>query len=124
LLLGSDILFHDVLIIFQQCAGHPNVRLLDLEHFLNRPSDHLAKYPILFEALIRETPGENTDATILINAVHSVNSIFTLALLLGFQKAMGSGASGKMEWHDLVSAEARGTIPKHEAKKQKYVKLI
>ncbi|KAF8902367.1 Dbl-like domain-containing protein [Gymnopilus junonius] len=91
---------------------------LDLKHFLNRPSEHLQKYPVLLEAVQKETAAENTDAEFLLEAIQAIKSLQSVAQLRTFQSAMGKGTPGKWEWHDLVSPEVRATFGKKEMKRQ------
>ena len=37
------------------------------------------------------------------------------------EESMGKGPSGQLQWHNLVSEEFRTSLPKKEAKRQKYV---
>jgi hypothetical protein len=90
----------------------------DLKHLLNRPSDHLQKYPILLDAILEKTEEENPDAEYLKEAMQTIKSLHSFAQLRTFQTAMGKGAPGKWEWHDLVSGEFMKTLPKKEVKRQ------
>jgi len=94
---------------------------LDLKHFLNRPSEHLQKYPVLLEAILMETAEGNPDASFLKEAIEAIKDLQTFAQLRTFQLAMGKGAAGKWEWHDLVSTELRKKMKKEEAKRQSCV---
>ncbi|RDB18445.1 Rho1 guanine nucleotide exchange factor 1 [Hypsizygus marmoreus] len=91
---------------------------LDLKHFLNRPAEHLQKYPVLLEAIHHETAEGNPDADYLVEAIESIKKLQSVAQLRTFQSAMGRGAAGKWEWHDLVSPEIRAGLSKKEAKRQ------
>lgn len=90
----------------------------DLKHFLNRPSEHLQKYPVLLEAILSETERDNPDAEFLGEAIEAFKSLQSVAQLRTFQTAMGKGVPGKWEWHDLVSPEVRQSFSKQEAKRQ------
>ncbi|KAG7094229.1 hypothetical protein E1B28_007835 [Marasmius oreades] len=94
---------------------------LDLKHFLNRPSEHLQKYPVLLEAILKETTEGNPDASYLKEAIDAMKDMQTFAQLRTFQFAMGKGAAGKWEWHDLVSTELRKKMKKEEAKRQSII---
>jgi hypothetical protein len=94
---------------------------LDLKHFLNRPSEHLQKYPVLLEAIFHETADGNPDADYLVEAIQAIKNLQTVAQLRTFQTAMGKGPTSKWEWHDLVAIEVREGMKKHEAKRQSYV---
>ncbi|KAJ7460820.1 signal transducer [Mycena latifolia] len=91
---------------------------LDLKHFLNRPAEHLQKYPVLLEAICHETAEGNPDADYLMEAVGAIRNLQSVAQLRTFQSAMGRGAPGKWEWHDLVATEVRKALPKEEQKRQ------
>ena len=49
----------------RQSAKHQESIRLDLKHLLNRPSEHLQKYPVLLQAIFRETAMGNPDADYL-----------------------------------------------------------
>ncbi|KAF9269288.1 Dbl homology domain-containing protein [Marasmius fiardii PR-910] len=93
----------------------------DLKHFLNRPSEHLQKYPVLLEAILKETAEGNPDASFLKESIDVMKDLQTFAQLRTFQLAMGKGAAGKWEWHDLVSTELRKKLKKEEAKRQSII---
>ena len=106
----------------QQCARQSaregaSVRF-DLKHFLNRASEHLQKYLVLLETILRETKRDNPDVEFLEEAIEAYKSLQSVAQLRTFQTAMGKGTPGKWEWHDLVSSEVRRTFSKQEAKRQ------
>ena len=89
-----------------------------MKHFLNRPSEHLQKYPVTLEAIRAETAVGNPDADYLAEAIEAIKNLQSVAQLRTFQSAMGRGAAGKWEWHDLVSPEVRQSLLKQEAKRQ------
>jgi hypothetical protein len=91
---------------------------LDLKHFLNRPAEHLQKYPVLLEAIYHETAEGNPDADYLLEAIGAIKNLQSVAQLRTFQSAMGKGTPGKWEWHDLVAADVRKAMPKEEQKRQ------
>ncbi|GLB41616.1 putative CNH domain containing protein [Lyophyllum shimeji] len=91
---------------------------LDLKHFLNRPAEHLQKYPSQLERILELTSKDNGDKDYLENAIEAIKNLQSVAQLRTFQSAMGKGAPGKWEWHDLVSTEVRQSLPKSEAKRQ------
>jgi RHO1 GDP-GTP exchange protein 1/2 len=91
---------------------------LDLKHFLNRPSENLQKYPILLDAMLKETAEDNPDADFLIAANEAIRTLQCVAQLRTFQVAMGKGTPGKWEWHDLVPPELLKRLSKQEAKRQ------
>jgi hypothetical protein len=91
---------------------------LDLKYFLNRPSEHLQKYPVLFEAIQKETVEGNPDADFLAEAVEAMKNLQGISQLRTFQSAMGKGPTGKFEWYNLVPEDVRATIPKQVAKRQ------
>ncbi|KAJ7230675.1 CNH domain-containing protein [Mycena pura] len=94
---------------------------LDLKHFLNRPAEHLQKYPVLLEAIYHETAEGNPDAEYLLEAVDAIRNLQTVAQLRTFQSAMGKGTPGKWEWHDLVAPEVMNAMPKEEKKRQSII---
>ncbi|KAJ7065216.1 CNH domain-containing protein [Mycena amicta] len=98
-------------------SGRTGARM-DLKHFLNRPSEHLQKYPVLLEAIYHETAVGNPDADYLLEAIGAIKNLQSVAQLRTFQTAMGKGTPGKWEWHDLVSPDVRQEMRKEEAKRQ------
>ncbi|KAF7309564.1 hypothetical protein MIND_00327400 [Mycena indigotica] len=98
-------------------SGRTGARM-DLKHFLNRPSEHLQKYPVLLEAIYHETAVGNPDADYLLEAIGAIKNLQSVAQLRTFQTAMGKGIPGKWEWHDLVSVDVRQEMRKEEAKRQ------
>ena len=52
-------------------------------------------------------------------AIEAIKNLQAIAQLRTFQSAMGKGAPGKWEWHDIVSAEIiKEQFSKQEAKRQ------
>ncbi|EEB94538.1 hypothetical protein MPER_06632, partial [Moniliophthora perniciosa FA553] len=68
---------------------------LDLKHYLNRPIEHLQKYPVLLEAILNETVGGSPDAEHLQEAVDAIRAVQRIAQLRTFQTSMGRGPAGK-----------------------------
>ncbi|KAF5386380.1 hypothetical protein D9757_006718 [Collybiopsis confluens] len=91
---------------------------LDLKHYLNRPSEHLQKYPVLLTAILNETADGNPDAEFLHEAIEALGGLQQVAQLRTFQQAMGRGGPGKWEWHDLVAKEIRDNLDRRECKRQ------
>lgn len=91
---------------------------MDLKHWLNRPSEHLQKYPVVFDAIRTETAEENPDGEFLKEAIEAMKNLQGIAQLKSFQMAMGKGPTGKFEWHSLVPEDVRSGIPKQVAKRQ------
>jgi hypothetical protein len=89
-----------------------------LKHFLNRPSDHLQKYPVLLEAIFHETAEGNPDTDYLVEAIEAIKNLQTVAQLRTFQSSLGKGSPGKWEWHDLVADDVRAALSKDECKRQ------
>jgi RHO1 GDP-GTP exchange protein 1/2 len=85
---------------------------------LNRPSEHLNKYPVLFEAIQKETAEENPDGEFLVEAVGAMKNLQAFSQLRVFQTAMGKGPTSKLEWHSLVPEDVIATTPKQVAKRQ------
>lgn len=107
------------LLLPKQCFRHPNnVNKMDLKHWLGRPSEHLHKYPVVFEAIRTETAEGNPDVDFLKEAVEAMRNLQGIAQLRTFQTAMGKGPTGKFEWHNLVPEDVRSGIEKQEAKRQ------
>ena len=52
---------------------------MDLRKYLNRPQEHLQKYPVLLDAVYRETPKENPDGDFLLEAIHSIKNLQLVA---------------------------------------------
>ncbi|KAJ7282099.1 Dbl domain-containing protein [Mycena rebaudengoi] len=107
-------------LFLESSRGGESLRL-DLKHFLNRPSEHLQKYPVLLEAIYHETAEGNPDADYLMEAIEAIKNLQSVAQLRTFQSAMGKGAAGKWEWHDLVAPEVRKALPKEEQKRQSII---
>ncbi|KAF7289464.1 hypothetical protein HMN09_01340400 [Mycena chlorophos] len=109
-------------LFLEQCSRHSSrqgeTMRLDLKHFLNRPAEHLQKYPVLLDAIYGETAEGNPDADYLLEAIAAIKNLQSVAQLRTFQAAMGKGAAGKWEWHDLVLPEVRATLPKEVQKRQ------
>lgn len=102
----------------QQSSRSGDSPRLDLRHFLNRPAEHLQKYPVLLEAVLHETVKENNDGEFLVEAIEAIKNLQSVSQLRTFQSAMGKGTPGKWEWHDIVSAEVREHFSKQEQKRQ------
>lgn len=96
---------------------------MDLKHFISRPAEHLQKYPLLLEAIFKETEDGSPDADFLLEAESAIRNLYTVAQLRTFQSAMGRGPTGKLEWHDLVPKDVRAGISKQESKRQSYVRV-
>nr|GAT55060.1 predicted protein [Mycena chlorophos] len=94
---------------------------MDLKHFLNRPSEHLQKYPVLLEAIYHETAVGNPDADYLLEAIGAIKNLQSVAQLRTFQTAMGKGTPGRWEWYDLVSTDVRQEMRKEETKRQSVI---
>lgn len=88
---------------------------MDLKHWLNRPSEHLHKYPVVFEAIRAETAEGDPDIDFLKEAVLVMRNLQGIAQLRTFQKTTGRGL---MEWCNLVPEGVRNEIGKQEAKRQ------
>ncbi|KAG6879934.1 hypothetical protein C0992_009290 [Termitomyces sp. T32_za158] len=102
----------------RQSSRNGDAPRLDLKHFLNRPTEHLQKLPGSLEAILKVTEPENLDYGALEAAIDAIKNLQAIAQLATFQSAMGRGAPGKWEWHDLVSAETIHKHPKGEIKRQ------
>ncbi|KAG6885341.1 hypothetical protein C0993_002970 [Termitomyces sp. T159_Od127] len=104
--------------LFIEPSRNGDAPRLDLKHFLNRPTEHLQKLPGSLEAILKVTEPENADYEALEAAIDAIKNLQAVAQLATFQSAMGRGAPGKWEWHDLVSAEIIHKYPKGEIKRQ------
>ncbi|PVG01912.1 Dbl domain-containing protein [Serendipita vermifera] len=103
---------------FLEQSSRQDTRGLDMKHFIYRPSEHLQKYPVLLEAIFKETAEGNPDADFLVEAEQAIRNLSTVAQLRTFQSAMGRGPTGKWEWHDLVPKEIRNNVTKQESQRQ------
>ena len=107
------------LLCFKQCFRHPNnVNKMDLKNWLNRPSQHLYKYPVVLEAIRTNTAEENPDIGFLKEAAEAMRDIQSIAQLRNFQAAMGKGPTGRLGWYDLVHEDVTNRVGKQEAKRQ------
>ena len=93
---------------------------MDIKHWLNRPSEHLNIYLIVFWAVPEETAVGDHDAEILREAAEVLRNL----QLKTSQAAMSKGPTGRFEWHDLVSEDVRGGIPKQVVRHQAWVFLV
>ncbi|TFK21787.1 signal transducer [Coprinopsis marcescibilis] len=94
---------------------------LDLWHYLNRPTEHLQKYPVLLQAVYKETTRENPDGDFLQAAIVAIKDLQHVAQLRTFQAAMGKGVAGKWEWHDLLTPSMRKKFTKEEGQRQSLI---
>ncbi|KAG6872317.1 hypothetical protein C0995_010920 [Termitomyces sp. Mi166 len=97
-----------------------NMRL-DLRHFLNRPAEHLQKYPVLLQAICKSTERGSPDADFLIEAIAVIKNLQGVAQLRTFQSSMGRGVPGKWGWHDLVTPDVRPRLSPDEIKRQSII---
>ncbi|KAH0583069.1 hypothetical protein H2248_010954 [Termitomyces sp. 'cryptogamus'] len=97
-----------------------NMRL-DLRHFLNRPAEHLQKYPVLLQAICKTTERSNPDLEFLVEAVAVIKNLQGAAQLWTFQSSMGRGVTGKWGWHDLVASDVRPRFSPDEVKRQSII---
>ncbi|EAU90407.2 signal transducer [Coprinopsis cinerea okayama7 len=94
---------------------------LDLWHYLNRPTEHLQKYPVLLQAVYNETARDNPDGDFLLESISAIKNLQNVAQLRTFQSAMGKGTPGKWEWHDLLTPNMRKTFTKEESQRQSLI---
>ena len=59
---------------------------MDLKTYLNRPSEHLQKYPVLLEAVFHETVVGNPDADFLLQAIEAMKGLQTAAQLRRYEE--------------------------------------
>ncbi|KAF9269276.1 Dbl domain-containing protein [Marasmius fiardii PR-910] len=83
---------------------------LDLKHYLNRPIEHLQKYPVLLEAILNETADGNPDADFLVEAIEAIKALQGVAQMRTFQTSMGRGPAGKWEWFDMINGGKGGDM--------------
>ena len=106
-------------ILLKHRPQHPgSVDSADLKYWLNQPSVHLHKYPVVFEEIRSETAKDDPDADFLKEAIEAMRNLQSVAQLKAFQVAMGKGPTGKFEWHNLVPEDVRNGIPKQVAQHQ------
>lgn len=108
-------------LFFEECARQQESRRLDVKHLLNRPSEHLQKYPLALEAIMKATTEGNPDAYYLAEAIQAIKGLQGVVQLRTFQAAMGKGPTSKWSWHDLVSKDVRESLSKSEAKRQSVI---
>jgi len=102
-----------------RCFRHPdNVSKMDLKHWLNRPSEHLQKYPVLIEAIRTETAEGNPDVDYLKEAVEVMGNIQSIAQRTTLQVTTGKEPTGKFQRHNLVPEDTRNRTDIQEAKRQ------
>ncbi|KAJ3510704.1 hypothetical protein NLJ89_g4518 [Agrocybe chaxingu] len=102
-------------------SGASGTPRLDLKHYLNRPAEHLQKYPVLLDAVYRETQPSNPDGDYLAEAIAAIQNLQDVARLRTFQSAMGKGSTAKCEWHDLLSPDMRQMFTEEESKRQSVI---
>ncbi|KAH9479303.1 Rho1 guanine nucleotide exchange factor 1 [Psilocybe cubensis] len=106
----------------RQLAARPGSSpRLDLKHYLSRPAEHLQKYPVLLDAVYRETDESNPDGEFLLEAINAIQNLQNVAQLRTFQSAMGKGSTGKWEWHNLVSEETKSSLTNEECRRQSVI---
>ena len=108
----------DLLLSLKQYLHPDNTSKMDLKYWLNRPSEQLQRYPVIFDSIRAVTAEKNPDVGVLEEAVQAMGEIFVFAHLKAFQTSMGKGPAGKFEWHNLVTDDVRMRIPKQEVKRQ------
>ena len=91
---------------------------MDLKYWLDHPSEHLGKYPVICEAILMRTAEGCPDVNFLKKAVEAMNNLCSITHIRAFQAAMGEGPMGKLEWHNLVPDDVRNQIPKQMSKRQ------
>lgn len=78
----------------------------------------MQKYPVLLQAIVKETEEGNPDITYLREAIEALNNLQDAAQLQTFQAAMGKGITGRWEWQNLVSPNLMRNISDEESKRQ------
>ena len=103
----------------KQCVRHPdNATKKSLKNWLNCPSQHLQKYPAVFEAIRTETAEGNPDIDFLKEAIEAMRNLQSAAQPKTFQTAMGRGPASELGWHDFVPEDVRNGIPEQVWKRQ------
>jgi RHO1 GDP-GTP exchange protein 1/2 len=103
-------------------------RCLTLKHFLTRPSEHMGKYPVLLQALEKETvedsfePDRAKERDNLQKAIVTANRLSTLAQLRTWQKDMMRNEPYKSwQWPNVAGEEERNKVDKVQYKWNLYV---
>jgi RHO1 GDP-GTP exchange protein 1/2 len=78
----------------------------------------MQKYPVLLQAILKETEAGNPDVTYLLEAIEALKNLQDSAQLQTFQAAMGKGVTGRWEWQNLVSSGLRRKISDEESRRQ------
>ena len=78
----------------------------------------MQKYPVLLEAILKETAESNPDVTYLQEAIDALKNLQDAAQLQTFQAAMGKGITARWEWQNLVSPGLRRTFTEEECRRQ------
>ncbi|KAF9525947.1 Dbl domain-containing protein [Crepidotus variabilis] len=104
----------------QLCArpGTSSSMRPDLKLYLNRPAEHLQRYPLLLDAVYNETEPDNPDCEYLTAAMKAIQALQDVARLRTFQSAMGKGTTGRWQWHDLVGEDLTKSLGHDEFQRQ------
>lgn len=78
----------------------------------------MQKYPVLLQAILKETEEGNPDVTYLLEAIEALKNLQNAAQLQTFQAAMGKGLTSRWEWQNLVSPGLRRNISDEENRRQ------
>jgi len=78
----------------------------------------MQKYPVLLQAILKETEDGNPDMTYLEEAIEALKNVQDAAQLRTFQAAMGKGITARWEWRNLVSLGLRRNITDDESRRQ------
>lgn len=107
---------------FIERASHtPDARGRDLKRFLGRPVAQLQRYSKLLDAIIKETPEDQFDRTIMAEAADAIANFALEGKLIGFQGGNGRGPHEHLEWHDFVRPEDLANVPKLVQARQQLV---
>ncbi|KAK9686654.1 RHO1 GDP-GTP exchange protein 2, variant 2, partial [Basidiobolus ranarum] len=60
------------------CVRHPDARRLTLQSFLSRPTSRLGRYVLLLENLLKYTPKDHRDASLLEKSIMGIKKVMTL----------------------------------------------
>lgn len=92
-----------------------------LKQLLQRPLEHMQKYPQILRAIHNDTAAENPDAEFLKEAMKAISNLHSVGQLRTFQSSMGKGVASKWEWNDLVSNDVRKKLSKDVIKRQSVI---
>jgi hypothetical protein len=78
----------------------------------------MQKYPVILQAILKETDEVNPDFTYLREAIEALKNLQDAAQLRTFQAALGKGITGRWDWQNLVSPGLMRDVPEGETRRQ------